>query len=193
MSSQGRTKVRVLALSSRCRCLTTSAGEGSVSRFSLLFPSSRRDAFTLLEVMIAVAFIGFALLALLSLHHSGMQSVARTRELTQAAMLAQALMSDAEEARFPEPGRLVGDFQKMYPGQYPNFRWQRIVEQSQEFQDIRRVHITVFYGPAFRRTFVLTEFMHNPLPQLRPPGGAPDQTNGAPDQENAPQGPQGDD
>jgi hypothetical protein len=139
--------------------------------------------------MIAVAFIGFALLALLSLHHSGMQSVARARELTQAAMLAQALMTDAEQVRFPEPGRLTGDFQKMYPGQYPNFRWQRIVEQSGEFPDIRRVRVTVFYGPGFRRTFVLTEFMHNPLPQLRPPSGAPE--DGAPEQQDGPQAPQG--
>src|SRR6266478_9445098 len=104
--------------------MAASAGADDESHFSCLFPRSARDAFTLLEVMIAVAFIGFAMLALLSLHHSGMQSVARTRELTQAAMLAQALMTDAEQPRFPEPGRLTGDFQKMYPGQYSNFRWQ---------------------------------------------------------------------
>jgi type II secretion system protein I len=137
-------------------------------------------AFTLLEVMVAIAFIGFAMLALLSLHHSGMQSVARARELTQAAMLAQALMADAEQSRFPEPGRITGDFQKIYPGQYPQFRWQRIVEQSQEFPDVRRVRITVFYGPGFHRTFVLSEFMHNPLPQLRLPAGASEQDNETP-------------
>ena len=114
--------------------------------------------------MVAVAFIGIAMLALLSLHHSGMQSIARARELTQAAMLAQAVMTDAEQTRFPDAGRLHGDFQKMYPGQYPNFRWQRIVEQSEQFQNIRRVRVEVFYGPGFHRAFVLTEFMHNPLP-----------------------------
>jgi type II secretion system protein I len=127
-------------------------------------------AFTLLEVMVAIAFIGFAMLALLSLHHSGMQSVARARELTQAMMLAQGLMTDAEQTRFPEPGRFSGNFQKTYGAEYPKFRWQRIVEQSQDFPDVRRVRITVFYGPRFRRTFVLTEFMHNPLPQLMVPG-----------------------
>lgn len=134
-----------------------------------------RAAFTLLEVMIAVCFIGIAMLALLSLHHSGMQSVAHGRELTQAAMLAQALMSDAEQARFPEPGQLSGDFQKMYPDQYANFRWQRVVTQATEFPDVRRVRIIVFYGPRFRRSFVLTEFMHNPFPQLPAVGGAPAQ------------------
>jgi len=161
-----------------CFCsITALARAGSDSRFASSFSQSCRRAFTLLEVMIAVAFIGFAMLALLSLHHSGMQSVARTRELTQAAMLAQALMTDAEQTRFPEPGRLTGDFQKMYPGQYPNFRWQRIVEQSEEFPDIRRVRIMVSYGPGFHRTFVLTEFMHNPIPQLTLPNGASNQQN----------------
>jgi hypothetical protein len=95
-------------------------------------------------------------------------------------MLAQGLMSEAEQARFPEPGRLAGDFQKMYPGQFANFRWQRIVEQSQEFPGVCRVRITVSYGPRFRRSFVLTEFMHNPLPQLLTPGGALNGGNGAP-------------
>ncbi len=154
-----------------------SANAGFDSTLSCLAPSYCLQAFTLLEVMIAVAFIGFALLALLSLHHSAMQSVARTRELTQAAMLAQALMTDAEQKRFPEPGGLTGDFQKIYPGQYPGFRWQRVVEQSTQFPDIRRVRITVFYGPSFHRTFVLTEFMHNPLPQLMLPGGVSGQQN----------------
>jgi hypothetical protein len=123
--------------------------------------------------MIAIAFIGIAMLALLSLHHSAMQTVARGRELTQAAMLAQALMTDAEQARFPDPGQQSGDFQKKYPGQFVNFRWQRVVVQSEEFPDIRRVRITVLYGPRFHRSFALTEFMHNPLPQLTPVGEPP--------------------
>lgn len=176
MSIQSILKFRDSPLALRFCSITVAAGADSDSCSSRLFPRSCQRAFTLLEVMIAVAFIGFAMLALLSLHHSGMRSVARTRELTQAAMLAQALMTDAEQTRFPEPGRLSGDFQKMYPSQYPNFRWQRIVEQSKEFPDIRRVRITVFYGPGFRRNFVLTEFMHNPLPQLAFPNEAPDQS-----------------
>ncbi len=141
--------------------------------------------FTLLEVMIAVAFIGIALLALLSLHHSDLQSVGRARDLTRAAMLAEALMTDAELVRFPVPGQTIGDFQKMYPGQYPNFRWQRTVDQSEEFADVRRVRITIFYGPRFHRSFVLTEFMHNPLPQFRAPNEPPVQQNlrGAPVEE----------
>jgi type II secretion system protein I len=178
MRSHRRIKSRHLPPTGRCCCGAAASNDGSHDCFSCRLSRSSQQAFTLLEVMIAVAFIGFAMLALLSLHHSSMQSVARARELTQAAMLAQALMTDAEQTRFPQPGRFTGDFQKMYPGRYANFRWQRIVEQSEDFPDIRRVRITVSYGPGFRRTFVLTEFMHNPLPQIQLPGGGFGQQNG---------------
>jgi type II secretion system protein I len=127
-----------------------------------------RAAFTLLEVMIAVAFIGIALLALLSLHHTDLQSVIRAQELTRAAMLAQGLMSEAELERFPAPGQASGDFSHMYPGQYPGYRWQREVEPVPISPYLCRVDIRVLYGPKFSRTFSLTEYMHDPLPPPMP-------------------------
>ena len=127
-------------------------------------------AFTLLEVMIAVAFIGIALLALLSLHHTDLQSVIRAQNLTRAAMLAQAVMTEAEMERFPQPGTTSGDFSRMYPGLYPDFRWERQVDQSPLFPEVRRVRVRVLYGPGLHRSFDLTEFMHNPIPPPRPAG-----------------------
>ncbi|HXR26029.1 MAG TPA: hypothetical protein VN742_11750 [Candidatus Binataceae bacterium] len=128
-------------------------------------------AFTLIEVMIAIAFIGIALVALLGLHHTDMQSVIRGQDLTRAAMLAQALMSQAELERFPEPGQKRGDFSQSYPGMFPNFRWQRVVDQSTLFPTVERVRISVTYGPGGRRHFDLTEFMHNPaMPNALLPG-----------------------
>ena len=140
-------------------------------------------AFTLLEVMIAVAFIGIALLALLSLHHSNLQSVIRGQDLTRAAMLAQAVMTQAEMERFPSPGTTQGDFSQIYPGQYPNFRWQRSVDPSPLFPDVCRVEVRVLYGPQLRRSFDLIEFMHNPLP--------PETAGGTGGQPNQPPGTQG--
>ena len=126
--------------------------------------ASSRRAFTLLEVMVAVAFIGIALTALLSLQHTDLQSVTRGQDLTAASSLAQALMTQAEIERFPAVGSLQGDFSRAYQGQYPNFRWQRIVDASSLFPDVHRVRIRVIYGPAFSRSFELTEFMRNPFP-----------------------------
>jgi general secretion pathway protein I len=141
----------------------------------------KRDAhravagFTLLEVMIAIAFIGIALIALLALHHSDMQAVIRAQDLTRAAMLGQSLMSEAELERFPAPGSSHGDFSQIYPGEFPNFRWTRTVQPSPVFPDITRVRVSVFYGPGFKRSLSLTEFMHNPTlpvpPGLGGPGG----------------------
>jgi type II secretory pathway pseudopilin PulG len=137
-----------------------------------------RAAFTLLEVMIAVAFIGIALMALLSLHHTDLQSVIRAQELTRAAMLAQALMTEAELERFPAPDQSGGDFSRMYPGQYPGYRWQRVVAPVDIFPDVCRVDIRVLYGPKFSRTFSLTEYIHNPMPPPMP--NQPQQNGGAP-------------
>lgn len=127
-----------------------------------------RDGFTLLEVMIAVAFIGVAMLALLSLHQSNLASVIRAQDLTRASMLAQQLMSTAEVERFPDAGRTHGDFSHDYPGQYRNFRWERTVEILPQFADVRRVRISILYGHRFSRRFTLLEFMHDPTPPQVP-------------------------
>ena len=58
----------------------------------------RARAFTLLEVMVAMAILGIALLGLLGLHHQSMVSVIRAQQTTRAAMLAQAVMTEAESS-----------------------------------------------------------------------------------------------
>lgn len=145
-----------------------------------------RSGFTLLEVMIAVAFIGIAMLALLSLHQSNLDSVIRAQDLTSASMLAQQLMSTAEADRFPPPGQTRGDFSRDYPGRYKNFRWEREVDVLPQFPDVRRVRVSVIYGHHFGRRFNLSEFMHNPTPPQLPgqngganPGAADSQPDSA--------------
>ncbi len=133
--------------------MSTAAGASGFSR-----------AFTLLEVMIAVGVLGIALLSLLAVHHNSLQSVIRAQQMSQAAMLAQGLMTQAELERFPLPGQTHGNFEQMFPGAYRNFRWRRAVQASDMFPDIRRVDIVVTYGPRFRNSFSLTEFLHNPEP-----------------------------
>jgi general secretion pathway protein I len=129
-----------------------------------------RGGFTLLEVMIAVAFIGIAMLALLSLHQSNLESVIRAQDLTRAAMLAQQVMSTAEVERFPLPGQTHGDFSRDFPGEYKNFYWVREVEVLPQFPDVCRVRVSIMYGRG--RRFELVEFMHNPTPpQLPGPNG----------------------
>jgi general secretion pathway protein I len=137
------------------------------------------SGFTLLEVMIAVGVLGIAMLALLSLHDTNLQSVIRGQDLSTASVLAQGLMSNSEMERFPRIGRTSGDFQKLFPGAYRNFKWQRNVEASGMFPDIRKVEVTIFYGPRFRQNLSVVEFLHDPTPQV-PPGQAIPGQNGQP-------------
>ena len=80
-------------------------------------------------------------------------------------------MSIAEMERVPMIGTTAGDFQRLFPGVYRNFKWERSVEMSAMFPDIRKVQVTVFYGPRLRHSFSLVEFLHDPTPQI-PPGQA---------------------
>ncbi len=140
----------------------------------------QNGGFTLLEVMIAIAVLGIAMLALLSLDHQDLQSVIRARELTQAAMLAQNLMTQAELERFPDLGQTSGAFDKTLSGQLSNFKWQRTVTESGIFPDLRKVTIVVRYGPGFGRHFELSEMLHNPTPMELPAGGGQQAPPGTP-------------
>jgi general secretion pathway protein I len=131
--------------------------------------------FTLLEVMIAVAVLGIAMLALLSLHHQNLMSIIHGQDLSRAAMLAQTVMTETELQRWPNTGRTSGDFNKLYPRMYPRFRWARQVVPSDMFPDVREVQVVVYYGPRFRNQFSIIEFLHDPEPQEMP--NQPGQTN----------------
>ncbi len=120
--------------------------------------------FTLLEVMVAMAILGIALMGLLGLQHQSLQSVIRSQDMTQASMLAQTMITQAEIDRFPDVGATHGDFQAVFPGKYRNFRWEEVVSPSGVFPDVRKVKVVIFYGPNMRRTYSLTEFLHSPLP-----------------------------
>jgi len=151
---------------------------GMTSKGGLMTPgpvSRLAGGFTLLEVMIALGVLAIAMLALLSLHHQDIQSIIRARELSEAAMLAQGVMTDAELQGFPPLGKTSGNFQKIYPGQYRNFRWTRVVSQSPMFPDVRQVEVTIQYGAGFHKNFTVVEFLHYPEPQTAPPGTAANQ------------------
>ncbi len=124
----------------------------------------RAGGFTLIEVMVAIAILGVALMGLLALHHQSMQSVIRAQQMTRAAMLAQAVMTEAEIERFPDLGSTKGDFQASFPGEFPDFQWQRTVEASGTFPDVRKVKVAIYYGPGLAQSFSLVEFLHSPIP-----------------------------
>ncbi len=134
-------------------------GSGILDR---AFPA-RQHGFTLIEVMVSLAVIAIALVGLLGLQHQTLQSVVRANEMSKAALLAQDLMTQAETGPFPPLGTTSGNFESMFPRQFPNFRWEQSVEPSAVFPDVRKVRIRISYGPRFSRAFQVTELIRNPM------------------------------
>jgi general secretion pathway protein I len=106
---------------------------------------SARGGFTLLEVLVAVAVLGLALVSLLGLHVRTLALIDRDQRVTESTLLARALMTEAEVGTFPEIGATSGDFEERYPERYPDLRWEREVLPS-PLPDLREVHIRVFRG-----------------------------------------------
>jgi len=75
--------------------------------------------FTLLEVLVAVAIVGTALVILLGSVNGGLVMAQRSNQMTIAANLGQARMAEILSGPFPELGNDEGDFGEDYPG----FEW----------------------------------------------------------------------
>jgi prepilin-type N-terminal cleavage/methylation domain-containing protein len=133
-------------------------------------PAKSTAAFTLIEVMVSLVVIAIALIALLGLQHQTLESVMRANDLTTAALLAQEMMTQTETVPFPDLGVTSGNFESLHPRQYPNFRWERRVEASAVFFDIRKIRVIIHYGPRLRRSFELTELLRNPMATPPAPG-----------------------
>jgi prepilin-type N-terminal cleavage/methylation domain-containing protein len=106
-------------------------------------PRRGRDpGFTLHEVMVAMAVLATAFTALLGLHVRNLEVVARDQAYLEAVLLARTLMTEVELRGAAEVGETSGDFETIYPGQYPGFRWERSVSDTGLF-DTREVRIRV--------------------------------------------------
>lgn len=101
--------------------------------------------FTLLEVLVAVAVLGLALVSLLALHVRNIDLVARDTRITEATLLARGLMAEIDAGPFPDLGLAEGDFDEEYPNRYPGVRWEREVATT-PVPDVREVRVRVFHG-----------------------------------------------
>jgi general secretion pathway protein I len=106
---------------------------------------ARRDGFTLLEVLVAVAVLGLALVSLLGLHVRNLALIERDQRITEGTLLARALMTEAEVEPFPEVGLIDGDFEERYPERFPGLRWEREVAAT-PVPDVREIRVRVFRG-----------------------------------------------
>lgn len=104
----------------------------------------RAAGFTLLEVMIALAIAGIALIALLSLSNRSILVNERLQKITQATLLAQDKMGETEAAF--ESGTLREDeIEGVFEPPFEGFRW-RIAYEPTPITAIRMVTVRVLWG-----------------------------------------------
>ena len=116
-------------------------------------------AFTLLEIMVALAIIGIAMVALLSLGNRSIGVHDRLQHLTQATLLAQQKMSESElEARRGGVAQLASG-EGVFTEPFADYRW-RIEIISTPLPAVQQVTITVLWGDEDRNEGVdVTSFL----------------------------------
>jgi general secretion pathway protein I len=113
-------------------------------------------AFTLLEVMVALAVVAFAFVGLLGLHNRNLAMVGRDQDLTRAVLLARQFITEMELIEeFPDAGTSSGDF-----ANYPGFSWEREVEET-SLPDVRRVTLRVIWDPRIRDACKLVYYIRD--------------------------------
>jgi len=97
-------------------------------------------AFTLIEVIVALAIVAYAFVALLGLHNRNLAAVGRDQNLAIATLVARRLVTEMELVeKFPDLGSSSGEVES-----YPGFRWERQVDETTQ-EDIRRVQLRVIW------------------------------------------------
>lgn len=126
---------------------------GSVIKFS------GQQAFTLLEIMVAVAILGTAMVALLSLGNRSIWVHDRLQHLTQATLLAQKKMAESElEAQHGGVAQLA-DSAGVFAEPFTDYHW-RITISDTPLPAVQMVTVTVLWGDEDRNEGVdVTSFL----------------------------------
>ena len=115
----------------------------------------RRDsAFTLLEVMIALAILSLVGVAFLRSQSSSVRLLDEANQMTMATLLAKEKMAELEGMGFPEAATKSG------PGgeRFPLFRWEQIVTPT-EILGLRKSTVRVLWMDGTReKNLELTAF-----------------------------------
>lgn len=122
---------------------------------------SRRPAgFTLLEVMVAMAIIAFAVVGLLGLHARSIKMIARDQNFTRATLLARELVSQIQFQVSTQGLQDLGNSQGSFEG-YPGYRWEREVLPT-GLDEMREVVIRVIWDERAPHACELVYFVRDP-------------------------------
>jgi len=121
---------------------------------------SRAAGFTLLEVLVALAVIAFAVVGLLGLHARNIKAIARDQNLTRATLLARELVSQIQYQVSTQGLQGLGDGQGTFEG-YPGYRWERQILPT-GLDEITEVLVRVIWDERNPRACELLYFVRDP-------------------------------
>ena len=101
-----------------------------------------RKAFTLFEVMVALAIIAIALVVILHSHSLSIDRTNKAKDILVSCLLAQKKMADIDLLDFSSLTNEQGGFSG-----YPQFRWQRMIYETPK-EDFKKVVFRVLWGEA---------------------------------------------
>lgn len=109
--------------------------------------------------MIALAIIGIAMIALLSLGNRSIEVHSRLQHLTQATLLAQQKMAESELKARGNRGAKLADGVGTFAEPFTDYNW-RIVVSSTALPAVQKVTVTVLWGKEERNESVdITSFL----------------------------------
>jgi prepilin-type N-terminal cleavage/methylation domain-containing protein len=119
----------------------------------------RAGGFTLLEILVAVAILGVALVSLVGLHARNIRLLAESQQTTLAGLLAARLAAETQGGPFPMVGSQTGVFvgvdedasdmlaEKVGGELARRYSWRRDVELT-GLENLRRVRIAILDAPV---------------------------------------------
>ena len=99
-----------------------------------------RSGFTLLEVMIALAIIGIALVALLTTQSTSIKIITRSTLITKSYLLGEKKLAALELAGYDAVDDGEGSFEDN-----PELRWVQTVSET-EIDGLKEVHLRIISG-----------------------------------------------
>lgn len=119
------------------------------------------QGFSLIEVLVALAIVAFAVVGLMGLQARNIKAIARGQNMTRATLLARELVSQTQYQVLLNGLAALGNEQGSFGRDYPGFRWEREVIGT-GLDEMREVVVRVIWDERAPRACEIVYFVRDP-------------------------------